>query len=275
MTVTDTATTDHATKGASVSDDLIYEIKGHIAYLTLNRPKALNSISHDLDVELAAKWREIDADPDIWVAVLGASGDRAFCAGADISGGTEADASRLALGGGLTGIGGPLYTLRKPLIAAVHGYALGGGFELAMCADIIVAADDTKFGLPETKAGIIGESGVMHRAIRQLPHRIALALILTGDRLGAEDALRFGLVNEVVTLDALADAATAWAEKICAASPLAVQAAKDAVLSRRDLPLDIALSTKYELIEAYANSDDVKEGRAAFQEKRLPEWTGR
>ncbi|MGW5514434.1 enoyl-CoA hydratase-related protein [Nocardia africana] len=257
-----------------MSEELIYEVKGHIAYLTLNRPKALNSISHELDLELAVRWKEIDENPDIWVAVLGAAGDRAFCAGADISGGTEADASRLALGGGLTGIGGPLYKLRKPLVAAVHGYALGGGFELAMCADIIVAADDTKFGLPETKAGIIGECGVVHRAIRQLPHRIALALILTGERLGAEDALRFGLVNQVVRLDELGSAATAWAEKLCAASPLAVQAAKDAVLSRRDMPLDIALSTKYELIEAYANSKDVREGRAAFEEKRLPAWTG-
>jgi enoyl-CoA hydratase/carnithine racemase len=258
-----------------MSDELLYEIDGHVARLTLNRPKALNAISHDVDVELGERWREIDADPDIWVAVLGAAGDRAFCAGADISGGTEADASRLALGGGLTGIGGPLYTLRKPLIAAVHGYALGGGFELAMCADIIVAADDTKFGLPEIKNGIIGESGVMHRAIRQLPYRVALELIYTGDRLGAEDALRYGLVNEVVPLEELAEAANRWAEKLCASSPLAMQAAKAAVLGRLGHPLDVALSTKYEPIEAYATSEDVKEGRRAFTEKRPAQWTGR
>jgi enoyl-CoA hydratase/carnithine racemase len=157
----------------------------------------------------------------------------------------------------------------------VHGYALGGGFELAMCADIIVAADDTKFGLPEVKAGIIGESGVMHRAIRQLPYRVALELIYTGDRLGAEDALRYGLVNEVVPLDQLAEAANRWAEKLCASSPLAVQAAKAAVLARHGYPLDVALSTKYEPIEAYANSADVQEGRRAFTEKRPAEWTGR
>lgn len=258
-----------------MSDELIYEVEGNVAYLTINRPKALNSISDELDLELAKRWREIDEDPEIWVAVLGASGDRAFCVGKDISAGTEASASRLALGGGLTGIGGPRYNLRKPLIAAVHGHTLGGGFELAMCADIIVAADDTKFALPETKAGIIGESGVMHRAIRQLPHRIALEMILTGERLFAQQALNFGLVNEVVPLDELGTAAAAWAKKICAASPLAVQAAKDAVLSRRDMPLDVALSTKYELIEAYATSSDVQEGRLAFSEKRAPIWTGR
>ncbi|HVW40966.1 MAG TPA: enoyl-CoA hydratase-related protein [Amycolatopsis sp.] len=258
-----------------MSDELIFEVDGHIARLTLNRPKALNAISHDLNVALYDAWQTIDADPDIWAVILGAAGDRAFCAGADISGGTEADASRLALGGGLTGIGGPLVKLRKPLIAAVHGHALGGGFELAMCADIIVAADDTKFGLPEVKAGIIGECGVMHRAIRQLPHHIALAMILTGDRLTAPEALHFGLVNEVVPLDELAAAATRWAEKLCAVSPLAAQAAKDAVLSRADLPLEVALSTKYELIEAYANSEDVAEGRRAFEERRAPRWTGR
>lgn len=258
-----------------MSDDLIFEVDGHVARVTLNRPKALNSISHELDLELARAWDTIDNDPDIWVAVLSAAGDRAFCAGADISGGTEANPARLALGGGLTGIGGPLRVLKKPLIAAVHGYALGGGFELAMCADIIVAADNAQFGLPEVKAGIIGESGVMHRAIRQLPYRIAMQLILTGDRMSAEDAAKYGLVNEVVPFDELEAAASRWAQKLTAASPLAQQAAKHAVLSRLGGPLEVALSTKYEPIEAYANSEDVKEGRLAFQERRAPEWTGR
>ncbi|MDO9454802.1 enoyl-CoA hydratase-related protein [Nocardioides sp.] len=258
-----------------MSDQLQLEVDGHVAHLTLNRPQALNSISHELDLELAQAWDRIDDDPDIWAAVLGAAGDRAFCAGADISGGTSADASRLALGGGLTGVGGPLRVLRKPLIAAVHGYALGGGFELAMCADIIVAADTTQFGLPETKAGIIGESGVMHRALRQLPHRVAMAMVLTGERLGAAEALQHGLVNEVTTRDELDAAADAWAQKVCAASPLANQAAKYAATRGLTGSLEDALSTKYEPIEAYAASEDVKEGRRAFAEKRQAVWTGR
>lgn len=258
-----------------MSDELLFTVEDHVAYLTLNRPKALNSISHDLDLELADTWDRVDQDPDIWVAVLSASGDRAFCAGADISGGTEADPARVALGGGLTGIGGPLRQLRKPLIAAVHGYALGGGFELAMCADIIVATDNAQFGLPEVKAGIIGESGVMHRAIRQLPHHIALQLILTGERLSAADARHYGLVNDMVARDELDEAAKKWAQKLTMASPLAQQAAKEAVLSRLGGPLEAALSTKYETIEAYANSEDVKEGRRAFEERRSPVWTGR
>ncbi|TFD45980.1 crotonase [Cryobacterium frigoriphilum] len=258
-----------------MSGELLYEVRDHVAYVTLNRPKALNSISHDLDVELEQKWIEIDANPDIWVAVLSAAGDRAFCAGADISGGTGAHSSRLALGGGLTGIGGPLRVLKKPLIAVVHGYALGGGFELAMCADLIIAADNAQFGLPEVKAGIIGESGVMHRAIRQLPHHVAMALILTGERMSAADAERYGLVNEVVPFAELQQTAEKWAAKLTVASPLAQQAAKEAVLSRLGGSLETALATKYEPIEAYFHTEDVKEGRLAFQEKRLPTWSGR
>lgn len=256
-------------------DDLLYEVRGRVAYLTLNRPAKLNSITPEIDEELERRWDEIDADPEIWAAVLSASGAKAFCAGADISGGTSASPRRLALGGGLTGVGGPLRVLKKPLIAAVQGYALGGGFELAMCADIIVAADTAQFGLPEVKAGIIGDSGVVHRAIRQLPYRIAMAMILTSERLPAKDALAFGLVNQVVPFEELESAAEAWAEKITAASPLAQQAAKHAVLTGADEPLATALGRRYEPIERYAISDDVQEGRSAFADRRPANWTGR
>lgn len=258
-----------------MSDELLYSVDDHVAHLTLNRPHKLNAIDAALDEQLAARWDEVDRDPDIWVAVLQGAGDRAFCAGGDISDGIDMSQARTALGGGLTGIGGPLRHLRTPLVAAVHGYVLGGGFELAMCADIIVAADDTTFGLPEVRAGIIGEAGVVHRAIRQLPQRVAMAMILTGERLPARDALHFGLVNEVVPSAELAEAGQRWVDKLTAASPLAAQAAKQAVLSRADHPLEIALSTKFEAIEAYAGSYDVLEGRRAHAEKRAPTWTGR
>ena len=142
-----------------------FYLEGHIAHVRLNRPKSLNAINGDMDQSLFEAWQEINNNPEIWVAVLSGEGDRAFCVGGDISGGTER-ASRMAVGGGLTGIAGPLVKLKKPLIAAVQGYALGGGFELALCADIIVAADNAQFGLPETKAGIIGECGVVHRVVR-------------------------------------------------------------------------------------------------------------
>jgi enoyl-CoA hydratase/carnithine racemase len=257
-----------------MSSDIQFTLDGHVAHLRLNRPKSLNAITPAMDEALHTAWHEINANPEIWAVVLSAEGERAFCVGADVSGGTER-AGRMALGGGLTGIGGPLVSLRKPMIAAVQGYALGGGFELAMCADIIVAASNVQFGLPETKAGIMGECGVMHRAIRQLPHRIAMAMILTGERLPAKEAMRYGLVNEVVEPEQLMAAAVRWAELVNAASPLAVQAAKQAVLQRLDWPLEVALATRFEPIEAYAASADRLEGRMAFAEKRKAQWQGR
>ena len=259
----------------TIDADVLFEVRDHVAYVRLNRPRSLNAITHDMDDTLARLWDEIDADADVWVVLLSASGERAFCAGADISGGVQARDKRLAVGGGLTGVGGPLRQLRKPLVVAAQGYVLGAGFELAMCADVIVAASNAQFGLPEVKAGIIGEAGVVHRAIRQLPYRVAMALILTGDRLAADQALQYGLVNDVVPFDDLEATAKTWARKLTAASPLAQQAAKHAVNARAGHPLEVALATKFDIIEEYATSHDVVEGRNAYADKRQPEWTGR
>lgn len=254
--------------------DIEFTREGHVAHVRLNRPKALNAITGDMNQQLLNAWNEINNDPEIWVALLSAEGEKAFCSGADVSGDGEAH-QRIAFGGGITGVGGPLLTLKKPLVAMVQGYVLGGGFEMVMCADVIVAASNTQFGMPETKAGIMGECGIMHRAVRQLPHRIAMSMILTGERLQVADALNFGLVNEVVEYADLAARAKVWVDKLAAASPLAAQAAKAAVLSRADMPLELALSTRYEPIEAYAFTEDRNEGRRAFAEKRKPQWQGR
>lgn len=257
-----------------MSSGITFSKNGHVARVTLDNPKALNAINAQMDDALFAAWTDIDADPDIWVAILDGTPGRAFCAGGDVSAGTDRD-GRMALGGGLTGVGGPQYHLRTPLIAAVHGYVIGGGFELAMCADVIVAADDTQFFIPEVKAGIIGEAGILHRAVRRLPHHVAMGMILTGDRLPAAKAEQFGLVNEVVPVDELSAAADRWAAKIQACAPGAVQAAKEATLRGLGMPLEQALSTRYEPIEAYAGTKDQLEGLAAFAEKRKPVWTGR
>ncbi|MFA6117978.1 MAG: enoyl-CoA hydratase-related protein [Sphingomonas sp.] len=241
--------------------------------MRLNRPEHLNAITPEMDDLLVPVWGRINDDPDIWCAILSAAGERSFSIGADMSAGRGAS-RRLALGGGLTGIGGPLVTLKKPLIAAVQGFCVGGGFELAMCADIIVAADTAQFGLPETKVGIIGECGVVHRVVRRLPHHVAMAMILTGNRLPAGEAERFGLVNEVVPFADLDATALRWAGMINAASPLANQAARAAALGRLDYPLEVALATRFEPIERYANSADRREGEAAAKEKRKPVWAG-
>lgn len=259
---------------AAAMADVDFHTDGHVAHVRLNRPEHLNAITPEMDDLLFEAWTAIDADPDIWCVVLSAEGEKSFCIGADVSGGT-ARKGRMALGGGLTGIGGPWLRLGKPLIAAVHGYCVGGGFELAMCADIIVAAETAQFGLPETKVGIIGECGVVHRAVRQLPHHIAMAMILTGERIAADAAARFGLVNQVVPYAELAPTALEWANKINAASPLANRAAKAAALGRLGHPLDVALATRIEEIERYAASADKREGEAATRERRKPVWTGR
>jgi crotonobetainyl-CoA hydratase len=254
--------------------DVDVTIEGHVAKVHLNRPEGLNAITQEMDDLLFEAWQRINADPDIWAVILSAEGEKAFCIGADVSGGAERK-TRMAFGGGLTGIGGPLVTCKKPMVAAVQGYCVGGGLELAMCADIIVAADTAQFGLPETKVGIIGECGAVHRAIRQLPHHIALQLILTGERIKADQALHHGLVNEIVPYADLAAAASRWAAKLNAASPLAVQAAKAAALGRADHPLEVALMTRFEEIERYAETADKKEGERAAAERRKPVWTGR
>lgn len=254
--------------------DVDFSVSGHVAHVRLNRPQGLNATTPAMDDLLLDAWTTINDDPEIWCAILSAEGEKSFCIGADVSDGAERK-SRMALGGGLTGIGGPLVTLKKPLIAAVQGFCVGGGFELAMCADIIVAADTAQFGLPETKVGIIGECGVVHRAMRQLPYHIAMAMILTGDRIKADVAERFGLVNAVVPFAELAATAQAWADKINAASPLANQAAKAAALGRLGHPLEVALMTRFEPIEQYASSADKREGELAGGARRKPVWTGK
>jgi len=254
--------------------DIEFSVSNHIAHVRLNRPQGLNAITPTMDDLLFDAWQTINDDPEIWCAILSAEGEKGFCIGGDVSDGAERK-SRMALAGGLTGIGGPLVTLKKPLIAAVQGFCVGGGFELAMCADIIVAADTAQFGLPETKVGIIGECGVVHRAVRQLPYHIAMAMILTGERINSETAERFGLVNQVVPYAELAATAQSWADKINKAAPLANQAAKAAANGRLGYPLDVALMTKFEVIEQYAGSADQREGDAARAEGRKPLWTGR
>jgi crotonobetainyl-CoA hydratase len=254
--------------------DVDFTVDGHVARVHLNRPQGLNAITQEMDDLLFEAWNRINSDSEIWAAILSAEGEKSFCIGADVSGGAERK-RRMALGGGLTGIGGLLVTCKKPLVAAVQGFCVGGGFELAMCADIIVAADNAQFGLPETKVGIIGECGVVHRAIRQLPHHIALQLILTGERIKADQAYHYGLVNEVVPYANLSEAAEKWAAKLNAASPLAVQAAKAAVLGRAGYPLEVALMSRFEEIEQYAETEDKLEGERARAERRKPVWRGR
>lgn len=254
--------------------DVSYRVDGHVAHVRLNHPAGMNAITGEMDERLFKIWHQINDDDEVWCAILSAEGEKAFCIGADVSEGPERK-TRMALAGGLTGIGGPIVRLKKPLIAAVQGFCVGGGFELAMCADIIIASDSAQFGLPETRHGIIGECGVVHRAMRQLPHKIAMAMILTGERINAAMALQYGLVNEVTDFQSLLQKAEEWAAKVNKCAPRANAAAKAAALGRLDYPLDTALQTRFEEIEQYSESEDVKERDRAAAEGRRPVWTGR
>jgi enoyl-CoA hydratase/carnithine racemase len=250
------------------------DVRGHVASVRLNRPAALNAIDSEMDRALGDIWAQVDNDPDIRVAILSGAGDRAFCAGGDMND-PSTGRDGLSFGGGLTGIGGRLRSLRKPMICAVHGHVLGLGFELAMCADIILAADDSIFRLPEAKAGVIDHCGVVHRAIRQLPHHVAMAMIVASEPLTAQDALRFGLVNACVARAELAASIDQWTERLLACSPLVSQAAKAAALDGLDRPLGAALAASYPLITAYRDTADHAEAGLAWRERRAPFWSGR
>ncbi|GAY22140.1 enoyl-CoA hydratase/isomerase family protein [Sphingobium fuliginis] len=249
------------------------DIRGHVARVRLNRPAALNAIDREMDRALGRIWTQVDDDPEIRVVILSGAGDRAFCAGGDMND-PPTGHDGLSFGGGLTGIGGQWRPLRKPMICAVHGYVLGLGFELAMCADIVLAADDAIFRLPEAKAGVIDHCGVVHRAIRQLPYHVAMAMIVASEPLTAQDALRHGLVNACFARADLAKGVDQWIDKLLACAPLVSQAARAAALDGLDRPLGEALAASYPLISAYRDTADQAEARSAWRERRAPLWSG-
>lgn len=257
-----------------MTEPVAFHRDGPVARVRLNRPARLNAIDDAMDRALARIWDEVDGDPAIWVAVLSGEGERAFCAGGDMDD-PPTGHDGLSFGGGLTGIGGRLRHLRKPLICAVHGHVLGLGFELAMCADIVIAADDAVFRLPEAKAGVIDHCGVVHRAIRQLPHHVAMAMIVASEPLAAQDALRFGLVNACVPRADLPATVDQWTGKLLACAPLVSQAARQATLQGLERPLGEALSATYPMISAYRISADSREAELAWKERRSPRWSGR
>jgi crotonobetainyl-CoA hydratase len=260
-----------------MSEAVAFRKEGRIGFMTIDRPRVMNALGPAANAAMLEHWCTARDDDDIWAVVLSATGDRAFCAGADMSDQLVGDPgrARIGFGGGLTGLGGPRLVFNKPVIAAVNGYALGGGFELALACDIIVASSTAVFGMPEVKIGIIAESPPVHRAIRQLPHHVALELLMTGRAMGAQEACGWGIVHQVVSPDLLAATAAEVAKTVVSSSPLALQAVKSAVLSRADDPLDTALESRFELVEAYMRSDDYREALSAVADKRRPNWTGR
>ena len=239
---------------------------GRVAILTIDRPKALNALNDAVMEELVAARQEIDADPAIGCAVLTGSA-KAFAAGADIkemAGLSFAEAYSKDLFAGWDAF----TACRKPIVAAVAGYALGGGCELAMMCDFIIAARSAKFGQPEIQLGTIPGMGGSQRLARAVGKAKAMEMVLTGRNMEADEAERMGLVARVVEDDALLDEATAVAARIADLSPVAVRAAKEAVDAAFETPLREGIRFERRLFHATFATDDQKEGMAAFVEKR-------
>jgi enoyl-CoA hydratase/carnithine racemase len=261
---------------ASIYEFIKYEKSDHIAYLTLNRPDVRNALHTPAHVECADALADFEDDKDSWVMIITGAGDLAFSAGMDLRYRPAEGAPPVQMPpGGFAGLTNPRhFKLTKPIIAAVNGFALGGGLELAMACDIVIAADTATLGLPEVKRGIIAGGGGVHRLPRQLPLKIAMGYLLTGKNISAEEAQRWGLVNEVVPAAELMDAARRWANEIAEAAPLSVRATKEAALAGLELSLDEAYNTTFPATQAMRGSNDSREGVAAFGERRKPNWTG-
>jgi len=256
---------------------LLYEKKGRIAYVTINRPEVMNSICPPASDEMWEAFSDFRDDPEVWVVILTGAGEKAFSAGNDLKYQAlhGSDPAYMTINnpgrfGGIT----ERFDCNKPMIAAVNGYALGGGFELALKCDIIIAADHAQFGLPEAKVGSIAGAGGIHRLPRMIPQKIALGMMFTARSLTAQEAYRIGLVNEVVPLKDLMSTADRWADDIVRGSPLTIQATKEAALKGLDMKLEEALYTVFPGTDRLFKSQDMLEGTLAFVEKRPPQWKG-
>jgi acetyl-CoA C-acetyltransferase len=253
---------------------------GHLTTVTINRPEAFNALDPATNAELADIFDEFASDPEQWVAILTGAGDRAFSAGNDLKYTAKALARGESIEVPLTGFAGLTnrWNLTKPVIAAVNGLALGGGFEVALACDLIIAADTAVFGLPEPKVGLAALAGGLLRLPLHIGMKQAMGLILTGRRISAEDARSLGLVNEIAPHADVLEIARRWAAEIMENSPLSVRASKEIVQRGLDEPsmaVAYEAQSRYPAVRALFRSEDVKEGPAAFAEKRPPVWKGR
>lgn len=255
---------------------LHFEVSDQVATITLDRPQALNAIDPETGQALQDAWYLMQQDPAIRVGILRATGEKAFCTGADLKKTVPPPGSAAAQVFGAKASPLDLSRLHcdKPLIAAINGYAFGGGLELALMCDIRVASDKAVFALPEARIGSIPGAGGTQRLIRAMGRSDAMLMLLTGDRMDAAQALRTGLVSRVVPAVDLAQVAREMALRIAANAPLSVMAIKRLALQGSDLPLAAGLELERHAFGVLRNSEDRLEGRQAFAEKRAPRFKG-
>ena len=250
-----------------------YEVDGRVATFTLDRPDQRNAVDPDLTKALGEAVAAFEADPEVWVGILTGAGPN-FCAGADLKALAAGRAAELMTEQG--GFAGWVrFPRTKPVIAAVTGFALAGGTELVLACDLVVAAPDSAFGLPEVTRGIVAAAGGLFRLPRVLPPARAAELVLTGERLGAEEAHRLGMVNHLVPADEVLGKAREIADRICANAPVAVRESLAVLRDAYDIDEDEGWRRSAAAMDRVRQSEDAKEGPRAFAEKRAPRWTGR
>lgn len=252
-----------------------YSVKNHVAYITLNRPKAMNSLDPESVSRLAEIWAEVKTDDDVRVAVLTGTGEKSFCTGTDMKK-TPPPSECMAsiwLREGQPIV--PHMKMWKPIICAINGYAVGGGLEMALACDLRIASANAKFGLTEVKVASLAGLNGTQCIPRAIPQAVAMKMLLTGEMIDAAEAHRVGLISDVVEPDQLMDLAVTLAEKIASNAPLSVKAAKQAAVMGLEMPLDHGIAFSHLLWGALRDTEDRKEGFTAFAEKRAPEWKGR
>ena len=257
---------------------ILYEKRGRVAYITINRPEARNAIDLETSQELTQAWQDFRDDENVWIGVLTGAGDKAFSAGADLKSLIPmlAGSARSNGAGDDFGFGGITrgFECWKPIIAAVNGFCLAGGTEMMLACDLRIAAENATIGLTEVRWGIIPGAGGTQRLPRMIPLAKAMEIILLGEPIAAEEAYRLGLVNKVVPQAELMNEVERWIETLLARGPLALRAAKQAMLQGLDMTLDEGMQLEQRLFRQMLATEDAKEGPMAFAQKRKPEFKG-